>query len=142
MIRLLFFGSGPMELSEPGETGEKYFGKLEHVKLNPMSITIIRNSEIQGYVIIEAAFTISEEDKNNLSIPVEILLKDAINHSIFQNAELDINRLEKFDSTSIQKDIVVALNEKLGDGTIHDVLIQRIDFISTEDVRDNKLRKS
>ena len=51
-------------------------------------------------------------------------------------------QLEKFDLIKFQKQIVVNLNLSLGKKIVHKVLIQDLDFISKEDVRDLQLRRS
>jgi hypothetical protein len=105
-------------------------------------VTIIRDKQIRGYLIIDAVFTIKQSMKDTLSVPIDLLLRDIIISSLHGNSNIDIFRLEKFDLVSFQKTLLEKINKKLGKKVIYDVLIQKIDFLSKDDVRDLQLRRS
>ncbi len=141
-VSVFYFVSNQSAENQPVEKVGKYFGGLDYVKLDPVSVTIIRDKEIRGYLIIEAVFTIKQSTKDKLSVPVEFLLQDIIIGTMHGNADIDIFRLERFDVESFRKNLLDKINAKVGDNTIYDILIQKIDFISKDDVRDLNLRRS
>jgi len=126
----------------PAKSSEKIFGGLDYIKLDPITVTIIEERQVKGYVIFEAVYTIKQSTKGKLSVPLEYLFSDLVIGSIHGNPDIDIYRLEKFDLKAFQKQILQNINDKLGEKTVYDVLIQKIDFISKEDVRDLQLRRS
>lgn len=135
-----FFAQNNNEL--PAKSGENIFGGLDYIKLDPITIAIIEEREIKGYIIFEAVYTIKQSTKEKLSVPIEYLFNDLVIGSIHGNPDIDIYRLEKFDLKAFQKQILQNINDKLGEKTVYDVLIQKIDFISKEDIRDLQLRRS
>ena len=141
LLGSLYFFNGETKTADAALDDEsEYLGKLEVVKLGPMSITIIRNNDLQGYVILDVSFTIESVKKAKLSVPAELILRDAVNNSVFGNNEIDINNLENFDFTKFKTRMMNEITDKFGKDLIHDVLIERIDFISGDSIRDKKLR--
>jgi len=124
------------------KSSESVFGGLDYIKLEPITVAIIEERRVKGYIIFEAVYTIKQSDKDRLSIPIEYLLSDLVIGSIHGNPDIDIYRLENFDLEAFQQQILKNINTKLGEKTVYDVLIQKIDFISKEDIRDMQLRRS
>ncbi len=137
-----FFGSMQAKSKNSSEPVAAYFGGLDYVSLEPMTVVVIRENEVRGYLILEAVFTIKQSDIPRLSVPVEFLLRDLIIGSVHNNPDIDIFRLEKFNLKKFQTQMLADINLKMGEKTIHDILIQKIDFISKDDVRDKQLRRS
>lgn len=120
--------------------GKDAAAKLEYIKLDTMSITIIRDNVLQGYLILDVGFEFEAAKRVNLTAPAELVLMDAINRRVFTDKEIDIERLEQFDFISFKEKVKEAVNNKVGDSFASEVLIERIDFISYEEIRDKKLR--
>jgi hypothetical protein len=135
----LFYGNKKTSQEELIEKSA-YLGKLEVVKLEPMSITIIRQNKLQGYVILDISFTIETSKKAKLSVPAELLLRDVVNSSVFGNTEIDINHLDRFDFKKFKEHVLKKIHNRFGKDYISDVLIERIDFINNDSIRDKKLR--
>ncbi len=127
---------------KPAGKSEGYFGGLDYVKLEPITVAIIDERQIKGYIIFEAVYTIKQSEKDKLSVPIDYLFRDLVIGSIHGNPDIDIYRMEKFDLEAFQDLILQNINKKLRKKTIYDVLVQRIDFISKDDIRDLQLRRS
>ena len=135
-----YFGQ-PVPPPSEEETGE-FFGLLETIKLETIVVPIVRTSAVQGYLILDSAYTINTELASSLTVPIEFVLRDLINGSIFGNSNIDIYRLERFDLEKFQKQVVDDINTKLGKRIVHNVMIQRLDFMTKEEIRDQQLRRS
>lgn len=136
-----FFGQ-PVPLEGDGDDKGVYFGALETIKLDTVVVPIVRNSTVQGYLILDSAYTIATEEAASLSVPIQYILRDMINASIYGNAEIDIYRLERFDLIKFQNKIVKDINAKVGKKLVHDVMVQRLNFMTKEEIRDQQLRRS
>ena len=135
-----FFGQ-PAPPPNEEEMGE-FFGLLETIKLETIVVPIVRSSAVQGYLILDSAYTINTEIASSLTVPIEFVLRDIINGSIYGNPDIDIYRLERFDLDKFQKRVVEDINVKLGKRVVHNVMIQRLDFMTKEEIRDQQLRRS
>ncbi|MBL4891719.1 MAG: hypothetical protein JKX91_07830, partial [Rhizobiaceae bacterium] len=114
----------------------------ETIKLETIVVPIVRSSAVQGYLILDSAYTVNIEVASSLTVPIEFVLRDIINGSIYGNSDIDIYRLERFDLEKFQKRVVEDINAKLGKKVVHNVMIQRLDFMTKEEIRDQQLRRS
>jgi len=136
-----FIGQTTNEKASPKKQAS-YFGGLDYVKLDPLTVTIIRNNEIRGYIIVDAVFTVKQSIQLQSSVPLKYILQDSIIESLHGNSSIDVFRLKKFDLSNFQKLLVTNINTKLGRKAIYEILIQKLDFISKEDIRDLHMRRS
>ena len=138
-----FFGTTTeMTEAEKMESESGYFGGLEYVDLGTQNITMIRDNEIQGYLLLDVVFTISKAEIPTLSVPVEYLLRDMVIRETSENKDIDLYKLSNFDLDVFQKELGSKVNKKLGKETVHEVLVQKIDFLSVDAVRDLQLRRN
>lgn len=135
-----FFGQAVPPPSD--EEMDEFFGLLETIKLETIVVPIVRSSAVQGYLILDSAYTVNTEVASSLTVPIEFVLRDIINGSIYGNSDIDIYRLERFDLEKFQKRVVEDINAKLGKKVVHNVMIQRLDFMTKEEIRDQQLRRS
>ncbi|MEM7069736.1 MAG: hypothetical protein AAF478_12720 [Pseudomonadota bacterium] len=136
----IFVASGKhTEFLGGGGDGEKGQVPVETMKMLPMSVALIREGTVKGYLVVEPAFTYILENKKS-KIPIDLYFQDALVNYLFNNEEIDVERLEKFDLIAFRERIKVGLNAELEGASIDEVLIQRIDYLSVQEVRDNKLR--
>ncbi|MEM8649724.1 MAG: hypothetical protein AAGF54_04280 [Pseudomonadota bacterium] len=127
--------------AKSGEEEKAYFGKLEHISLQPLSIVLIRDNTVKGYILIEASFSVDSDKKKKLSVPIELIAQNAINSSILNDKKIDIERLDEFNIDEFQNRLKSYVNKKLDKMVVHDVLIQRIDFIKSNNVRSSSSYK-
>ena len=138
-----FFGTATeMTEAEKMESETGYFGGLEYIDLGTQNITMIRNNEIQGYLLLEVVFTISKAEIPTLSVPIEYLLRDMVIRASSENKDINLYKLSSFDLDAFQKELGDRVNEKLGKKTVHEVLVQKVDFLSVDAVRDLQLRRN
>ena len=134
----LYFFSG---MENPGSNeGAELQVKPEHIKLETMSITIVRDNTLQGYLILDTSFEYNSARQTKSLVPVELALMDSINTIVFSDIEFDMNNLDQFDFVEFKSKVMLAINDKHGDGFVQDMLIKRIDFISYDEIREKKLR--
>jgi len=105
-----YFTQQNMDL--PTESKKGYFGGLDYIKLEPVTVAIIDENQIKGYIIFEAVYTIQQGDENRLSVPIDYLFRDLIIGSIHGNPDIDIYRMEKFDLKAFQKHVLQSIANK------------------------------
>jgi len=137
-----YFGQSASSAGANGKDPSPYFGGLDYVKLETIVVPAVRDDRVVGYIILDSVYTIKQSKKSSMSVPIEYILQDIIIGSIYGNKDIDFLRLEKLQLADLQKEILVDINKKLGEKIVYDVLIQKIDFMSKEDVRDLQLRRS
>lgn len=137
----ILFSSGKYkELMGGGDKGKTAEKSLVTTALPPISVALIRDSSVVGYLILEVAFRHAEAGKSG-NIPFDILFRNAVVNSVYGNPRIDEAQLEHLDLDDLRSGILKAFNKKAGAGIVHDVLIQSVDYRSIEEIRDNKLRR-
>jgi len=114
---------------------EKFFGKLEQVKTKMISVPIVSDAAIQGYVIAQFAFTAEAEILKKLSVQPETFLLDEAFKIIFAGDVLQFKTMTKGDLVKIAKQIADNVNTRLGTELIHEVLVQELNFVPKEQAR-------
>jgi hypothetical protein len=105
-----------------------------------MSVAFIQKNAVQGYVILDVAFAVDSARNKKLSVPAKLIVQNEVNNAFLKNRRLNINRLDEFDPDKLEQQMADQINEKVGELLVSEVMIQRIDFLSSEEVRDTKLR--
>ena len=113
--------------------------KVETAKLDPISVSLIRDGKVIGYLILETAFTYPAKSKA-AKLPMNMIFQDAIVDLVFSDQEIDVDRLDKFDLEQFRKRLKERVDSQVGFDVVQSVMIQRIDYLTLKDVRDNKLR--
>lgn len=116
--------------------------KLTDISINTMSIAMIRNNNIVGYLMLSPVIVVDKSMVDDLSVPIQYYARDVIINTVHKNENIDIYRLDKFDYEELQSKVVANINASIGKKMVQKVLIQSIDFITKEDVRDLQLRRN
>lgn len=140
----MFFASAEPEMKAGQKEGAKgaYFGELDYIKVDPMSISLVRDNAVRGYLLLNAAYTIDGKAAAAITVPLDFVMKDVIITSVHQSETLDVFKLSTFDTVKFQAQLEKDINKKLGKKIVHEVLILKLEFISIEDVRDMQMRRS
>jgi len=121
--------------SKSEEKKEKFFGKVEQVKTKALSVPIISDGAIQGYVVAQFAFTVESDVLKKLSVQPETLLLDEAFKILFNGDVLQFKTMKKGDLEKSAKQIADNVNRRFGKEFVHDVLIQELNFVPKEQAR-------
>jgi hypothetical protein len=123
--------------SEPahGHGGEKSGSTLEHVRTKMISVPIIAEGAIQGYVIAQFIFSIDAKQLKQLSIRPEAILLDEAFKVIYAGEAIDFRNIKKQDLPAMLKSINEGVNKRFGSQIVESVLIQELNYISKAEAR-------
>jgi hypothetical protein len=63
---------------------------LDYVKTRPLSVPMIRDGQIAGYIVIELVYTVDVKVKSKLPVPLDVFLLDEAFRSLFASTEIDL----------------------------------------------------
>lgn len=124
--------------SKPAETehgAEKQTNTLEHVRTKMISVPIISEGAIQGYVIAQFIFSIDAKQLKQLSIKPEAILLDEAFKVIYAGETVDFRNIKKQDLPAMLKTINDGVNKRFGSPLVESVLIQELNYVSKADAR-------
>lgn len=118
----------------PG-TAEDAGEKAEVVKLDPVSVPVVRDGTIQGYVIGRFAFsapaTAVRKDKDALVLYVS----EGIFRSVYEEEGLDFTALKIVDVDKLIERMVAKTNARIGHPTITQIFVESMNFLAHDAVR-------
>lgn len=136
-----FFTSPPSDPRSADNAGPQVL-TARFIEMDPITAAIVRESEVRGYIILELAFAVDEKAAEKVSQPLRFVLRDLVLGHIHADKELDIFKLEQYDIAGLGSRLTADINDKLGEEIVHEVLVQGVNFVSKDDVRDMLLRRS
>ncbi|WP_173934816.1 hypothetical protein [Chelativorans sp. Marseille-P2723] len=123
------------------EAPPPFFGGLDYVRANVMSVPVMRQGNVDGYFLTRLVYTAEPAKLNALSVPADILLLDHLHSYLYGNPQIDFSELERIDLDALRNGIRDSINERLGEKLVHEVLVEQIDYLSKADIRDNAIRR-
>ncbi len=116
-------------------------GGLDYMKSEMISVPVLKQGIVEGYFLGRFVYTVEPEKMALLSVPPESLIMDQVYSYIFGNPQLDFARSDRIDLDAFRANIRESINTRLGQELIHDVLIEQVDFLTKEEIRDNAIRR-
>lgn len=133
-----FSTSTPPSESEPVP---EFFGGLDYVKTDVISVPVVRDHEIQGYFLARLVYTAEPAKLHRLTLPASALLVDHVYSYLYGNPQIDFAHRNGLDLDAFRHGIRNAINTRVGDRLIHEILVEQVDFLSKEEIRDNTIRR-
>jgi hypothetical protein len=121
--------------------GPALFGGLDYVKTDVISVPILRNSRIDGYFLARLVYVVDPAKLKLLTVPAEAILVDEVYSYLYSNPQLDFSVNKTLDLEMFRAGIRDAINARVQDALIDDILVEQIDFLSKDDIRDNSVRR-
>ncbi|MFM9849240.1 MAG: hypothetical protein ACKVP3_19020 [Hyphomicrobiaceae bacterium] len=121
--------------AEAEHSAEKQTNTLEHVRTKMISVPIISEGAIQGYVIAQFIFSIDAKQLKQLSIKPEAILLDEAFKVIYAGETVDFRNIKKQDLPAMLKTINDGVNKRFGSPLVESVLIQELNYVSKAEAR-------
>ncbi len=128
---VMFGGSEPEVSAKPDE----FFGGLDYVKTDIISVPIISDGKIGGYIVAQFVFTVDGTVLRKLSVPPNLFIVDEAFRALFAGEAVDFKNMKKYDLEGLKKSIAKNVNLRFKSELVQDVLIERLNFIPLDKVR-------
>lgn len=116
-------------------------GGLDYVKTDVISVPVLTDGVIEGYFLARLVFTAEPSRLKSLSVPAQTLIVDQVYSYLYGNPQADFTRVKTLDLDAFRRGIRDSINQRVGLNLIHDVLVEQVDFLSKQEIRDNALRR-
>jgi hypothetical protein len=110
-------------------------GSTESVKSRMISVPVIIDGAVQGYVMAQFIFVVDAKAMKQMSVKPDLFLLDEAFKTIYAGDVGDFRKLKKQDLGALSKDIAENANKRLGVRIVEDVLIQELNYIPKDRVR-------
>jgi hypothetical protein len=119
---------------------DKLTGGAETVKTKMISVPVIADGVIQGYVIAQFVFVMDAKMLKRMTVQPEVFLLDEAFSTIYTGGAIDFRNVAKQDLKLLAKTIEDRVNARLGGKYVQDVLIEELNYMSKDEAREGMER--
>jgi len=112
--------------------------KLAMIKTHMVSVPILMDGQVLGYVVTRLEFTADSELVKLSSVQPEAFVADEAFRRIYETAPDDFRKNRKQAFNELTASIVAGVNERLGRPVVKDVMIDTWTYLSKQDMMRNK----
>ena len=106
-------------------------GGLDYVSTEIISVPLIRNSTVEGYFLTKLVYTVEPKEMAKLSVPAAALITDQVYSYLYANPQIDFSKQATIDLDKFRNSIDL----------IHEVLVNQVNYLSKDEVRDNAIKR-
>jgi hypothetical protein len=108
---------------------------LTLVRTRMISVPVVADGAIRGYVVAQFAFTASASHMKHMSVKPDLYVLDEAFQLIFSGEMIDFRHFKKQDLPALGRKIVENVNKRLGARVIEDVLVQELNYVPKDKIR-------
>lgn len=105
---------------------------LQAQKTRVISVPMIADGSVQGFVSMQFAYTVDAEVLKTLKVPPEIYLLDEAFRAVYTDDTLDFRHLEKYDIKKLTGHLIEATNTHLGVPLVKEILIDNFTYVDKD----------
>ncbi len=113
---------------------DKFYG-LTYKKTKVLTVPILSNGAIDGFVVAQFVFTADAQALREAPLPPESFILDEAYQAIFANQEINFRRLRSFDMQAFLGGIAKRANARLGRELVREIMVEEFNFVDKTQVR-------
>lgn len=125
----------------PVAAASPLLGGVDYVKTDVISVPFVKGERIRGYFLARLIYTVEPKQAAKMSVPLDALIIDQVYTYLYGNPQIDFAELDTLDLDAFRNGIRDSINARVGDKLVHEVLVEQIDFLTPDDIRDNAARQ-
>lgn len=110
------------EISETAQAG------MEYEKTRAISVPMIADGKVHGYVVAQFVYTIDGGQLETLAVPPSPFIVDEAFRAIYNDREIDFDDLKRYDLDSLTQLIKSNVNARMRGDLVHDILVEEFSF--------------
>ncbi|MBO0661231.1 hypothetical protein LQ948_01480 [Jiella sp. MQZ9-1] len=112
-----------------------YFDGLDYRSTDSVTIPMISDETIKGYILARFVYTIDGTIGNKLKVPPDPFILDEVFRRLYSTDNFDFDHPEKFDLKALTDGIRDAVNKRYGMKLVHELMVEQFDYIAKKDAR-------
>lgn len=114
------------------------FDQLTTINTRLISVPFIADGAVQGYVVTRLAFAVDTALIRRLSIEPDLVLVDETIRTIYSSSGFDFRQMTKQDLSTLAETLAQNANERFKADLVAEVLIQELNYVTKDMVRNGK----
>jgi hypothetical protein len=124
------------------EAAATAFNGIDYVKTPVISVPVFDKGKVYGYFLSRLVFTAEATRLAELKLPPDVLLSDAVYTYLFANPQIDFTKRDSLDFDVFREELRTAVNTRIGEELIREVLIEQVDFLPKQDVQSTSIKNT
>jgi hypothetical protein len=117
---------------------EEYTEGLQYQKTRVLSVPMVENGGVQGYIVARFVYTVDGRTMHELSVPPDPFVVDEAFRRIYADDRLDFRKLGRYDLSILTTGIKQRVNERMQADIIQDVMVEDFNYVSKEEFQRQK----
>jgi hypothetical protein len=105
------------------------------------SIPVIQDGAVKGYFLTRLSYVVDKVKMAAIHVPMDVMITDELYTTLVGDRIIDLGNRSSFDVGAFRQLIKEAVNKRLGQEVVFDVLIEQIDYLSKDDLRASMAQK-
>ena len=114
---------------------DEYLDGLQYQKTRALSVPMVENGSVQGYIVARFVYTVEGRTMRQLSVPPEPFVVDEAFRRIYADERLDFRKLARYDLSVLTTAIKQRVNERMQADVIQDVMIEDFNYVSRDELQ-------
>ena len=102
---------------------------LQYASLPTMSVPVVQDGKVQGYVVVRMVYTADSAVMRTMASEPDPFISDEVFRALYGRAETAFGRLVRLDLGELAEDIRQAVNERMGDEVVQDLLVDGLNYV-------------
>jgi hypothetical protein len=109
--------------------------KLEYRKPGPITVPMISDGRLRGYVVTRVVFTATAADLHDFPLDPQPFVLDETFRRIYTDGKVEFDQMSKYNLDEITTAIKTNVNQRLGADLIKDVLFDELNYVDKDALR-------
>jgi len=108
---------------------------VEYRRPGAITVPMISDGRLRGYVVAKVVFTAAAQDLHDFPFDPQPFVIDEAFRRIYTDGKIEFDQMSKYNLDEITEGIKFNVNARLGMDLIHDVLIDELNYVDRESLR-------
>lgn len=109
--------------------------KPERRKATPLTVPVVVDGKIQGYLIVQLALMGPAQALKAQSVPPEVILSSEAFRILFSDERIDFRHLDKYDLKAFSDGVLAKMTDRYGAGVVSEVFVDDFNYVSKDDLK-------
>lgn len=126
---------------DPAEEAAKKKAVQELVRGEMVTFPVISGGHVQGYFLTKTSYVVDKTKMEGVTLPIPALLTDELYTALVGDRVIRVQENRDFDLPRFRERIKTALNKRLGVDAVVDVIVEQVDYLSKDELRNSMQQK-
>ena len=133
----VYFSIQMSKAPDPADADAAKKAVQQLVRGEVVTYPVIAAGRVEGYFLARASFVTDKTKLAAITLPIPALLTDELYTELVGDKVIRVGENRNFDLKAFKERMKSALNRKLGDEVVLDVIVEQIDYLTKEEIQDS-----